>query len=286
MRIEFLTLKRLIFYLKTPSPLVSKLKVLYWFLVRAFLRTTIGWKRATQLLKGVENKKIKTKMKDGAQFINTIEQIGNFYEIYGERKQELIKIPLKSNPVIIDIGAHIGIYSIKKALEFPRGKVIAIEPERKNFEMLLRNKKLNKLKNLFAYKIALFSKNGKTKLFLDKFGSGQHSLIGEGCRNFERVLTKKLDNFVKSLNLHEISCIKIDTEGAEFEILKGAKNTIKKYLPLFVIETHPWKIRNNDEKIRNFLKAYGYKLIEFKNKGSIIFALKKKKQEIKIQRRK
>jgi len=57
MRIEFLTLKQLIFYLKTPSPLVSKLKVLYWFLIRAFLRTTIGWKRVTQLLKGVENKK-------------------------------------------------------------------------------------------------------------------------------------------------------------------------------------------------------------------------------------
>jgi FkbM family methyltransferase len=211
-------------------------------------------------------------MQDSAIFISRLEELSNFYEIYGEKKQELFEVPWRKNPIIIDVGAHIGVYSIKNALKFPEGKVIAIEPEKNNYNALTLNKRLNMLQNLLPYNLALSDKSGKLKLYLDELGSGQHSIIAK-TDNFEEVKTKTMDDFIKDIKLKNIDLIKIDVEGAEYKVLQGAKGIIKKYYPTFVIELHPWNTPRIDKKIENLLSSYGYNLVEFKGEF-IIFAYK------------
>lgn len=60
----------------------------------------------------------------------------------------------KSKPnVIVDVGVHIGVFSVKVARKFKHAKIYSIEPEKNNFQKLIINKKLNKLKNILPYKL-------------------------------------------------------------------------------------------------------------------------------------
>jgi FkbM family methyltransferase len=271
MKVRFITFRYLLFYFSTRSPFYSKIKVFIWFVVRLLFRVFFGVEGARKIMKRMEKEIVKTKMHDNVIFLNTIEQIVNIHEIYGERKHELLKLDIGKKPVIFDIGAHIGIFSLKYAYKYPNGIVYSIEPERNNFEMLRRNIKLNRLNNVRPLKLALFDKSGYTKLFVDNVESGKHTLIGSG-KMWERIKVDMLDNLVRKLNVNSVDLIKIDTEGAEYQILLGGIKTLKKFRPSLIIETHPWKDKNCDKKISRLLKDLSYNFKIFGNKGSIIFA--------------
>ena len=275
MRVEFVSIKLVKFYLKTKSPLLSKIKVITWFLIRTPLRLILSFKTMKNLIKPLENQKIFSIMLDNAKFINTIEQIVNLYEIYGEKKQELVSPP-NSPLTIVDIGAHVGIFSIKFAYKFPKAMIYSIEPEKQNFNSLKKNIKLNDLKNITPLKLAFFNKNGYLELGIDPFGSGQHSLLKRASKEKERVKVITLDSFRKKIN-RKIDLIKIDTEGSEYEILLGGITTIKRDKPFLIIETHPWYDPEIDKKIISLIRnVKGYKWEIKRNKGSTIFAWVKK----------
>ena len=281
MRTRFITFKVTMFYLATKSPLRSKLRVIIWFLYRLFLRLILDFKRMKARIKHVEDQIIESKMKDGAVFLNTIEQLSNLYEIYCKERDEKIKWKLPINPIIVDVGSHIGIYSIRKAIEYPSGLIYSIEPEKKNFEMLKRNIKLNNLKNVIPINIALFDREGHMKLYLDNFGSGQHTLIKKAKRSYKLVKVTTLKNLVRKIKPPSIDLIKIDTEGAEYPIILGGVSILRKFKPFLIIETHPWNDKNCDKKILKLLKRLGYaaKLVKYdgpaKYEGSVIFAWQK-----------
>lgn len=144
--------------------------------------------------------------------------------------------------ILIDIGANVGKYTIMVGRRIA-GKVISIEPEKKNFDILKKNIKLNNLKNVIALNIGCSSRNEKRKFFLDEKGVGRHSFykIKLGDNNkFIYINTQKLDDIIlKNLTkeeIKEISLIKIDVEGAEAEVLRGTKKTLKRFHPKILIE--------------------------------------------------
>jgi FkbM family methyltransferase len=195
-------------------------------------------------------------MQDNSKFIHSIEEISNLYEIYGEKKQEKIKFKQISG-VIIDIGAHIGIFSIKFAKKY-KEEVYAIEPEKENFEKLKTNIKLNNLqKNIHPIRIAIFDKKGFMRLGLSQFGSGAHSLFNKTGITSERVRVTTLDYMRKKLN-KKIALIKIDTEGSEYKILMSSLKTLKKDKPKLIIETHPIYDAKIDNKILSLLRQLKY----------------------------
>ena len=158
----------------------------------------------------------------------------------------------------IDVGANIGKYSIilgKKLKD--NGQVISIEPEPRNFEILNKNIKLNNLKNVTAINNGLYSKKGKLDFYLtsEKSGDGAHSLIKK-TNNKIQIKVDTLDNIIKEKGLKDIKLIKIDVEGAEANVLKGAKKTLKKYHPKLIFEA--WD-ETYFKKIKNILDKYNYK---------------------------
>ena len=161
-----------------------------------------------------------------------------------EREQTKLFIEnIKEGMTIIDIGANIGYYTLiaAKLIGKRKGKVYAFEPELSNFNLLIKNIKLNNYKNVIPILKAVSDQNGQIKLFLSESNREGHRIYNfkEG-RRFIKVETITLDNFFKNKE-KEIDVIKMDIEGAEIAALKGMNNILKvnQKLKLF-IEFNPF----------------------------------------------
>lgn len=169
--------------------------------------------------------------------------------------------------VFVDIGANIGKYTIKMSKMLKqKGKVIAIEPEPSNLKILKKNILLNNLvryNNLIVKAVACSDKEGIFNLYLNKEHEGSHSLSRK-TENKIKVKLEKLDSIIKKLKLKRVDLIKIDVEGAELEVLKGAKNTIKKYKPKIIFECQSPK---SMETVQNILELIGYNIKKIDNEN-------------------
>ncbi len=167
----------------------------------------------------------------------------------------------KEGDIVIDIGAAFGFYTILSSKMIgPKGKVIAIEPQLESFQMLNSNIKLNKLSNVKTLNSAVYSKETKLQLY------SSYSVIperaGKNTLDFIEVNCNKLDNLIfQEGKINEVNWIKIDVEGAELEVLKGAHNTLSKSKDIaLLIEIHNISEgRNHYEPIMDLLNNYNFK---------------------------
>ena len=158
---------------------------------------------------------------------------------------------LQDNAVILDIGANIGSHTIYWAVERNAKKVYSFEPLPDTYRILNTNIELNSLKNrVQTFNFALSDENCKGVIdFYNKENIG-----GTSFKKYTNgdVEFRQLDK----INIPEkIDLIKIDVEGAEVLVLKGAKETIVKNKPIIVLETY---IHKNE--VDNFMNSVGYKL--------------------------
>jgi FkbM family methyltransferase len=197
------------------------------------------------------------------------------------REEEIIEhFNPKENDTVIDIGAHLGRYALIGAKKVGnKGKVITIEANPLVFEKLKKNLELNKVTNTIALNYAVFSEKTKINLFVREEDStnteyslrntvmvDREKLMIEKAKDAERVVevnADTLDNILDSNSIKQesVNWIKIDVEGAEFEVLKGAINTLSKSKDIaLLIEIH--NIENGKtlyEPIMNLLNNYNFK---------------------------
>jgi FkbM family methyltransferase len=173
----------------------------------------------------------------------------------------------KQGDIVVDIGAHMGRYTIISSKRVgANGKVVAIEAHPNNFEMLNRNIKLNQLTNVVPLNYAVYSKETKIKLYLPEVESGYtiyNTIMSNRARTedkFVEVNANTLDYLLQLKGIMEVNWIKIDVEGAEFEVLQGASNVLSKSKDIaLLIEIHGL---DNYRPIVEFLSSYNFK-IEF-----------------------
>lgn len=158
----------------------------------------------------------------------------------------------KEGDIVVDIGAHMGRYTIPSAKSVGvSGKVIAVEAHPYNFGILQHNLKLNKLTNVSALNSAVYSKKANLKLYLPDEDLGytmHHSVMtnylstkynNEIERKYIEVEADTLDNLLKSSGITTVNWIKIDVEGAEYEVLKGAREILSTNKPISIlVEVH------------------------------------------------
>lgn len=163
-------------------------------------------------------------------------------------------LKLKQGDVFIDVGANIGKYTILAAkIVKEKGRVIAIEPEPCNYEVLIKNISINKLRNVTAINCAAWDDDCKIKLYIGHDSEGHSGKITGHKWIF--VKARKLDSLIDKLRLDKVDMIKIDVEGAEVEVLRGLEQTLNNYRPKLVIEVF---IKNLDEVVR-LLNKHGYR---------------------------
>ncbi len=145
--------------------------------------------------------------------------------------------------VTVDAGANAGLVGmpIAQTVKAKGGIVHCFEPQRMLFNALCGTVALNDLDNMFVYHKAVGDTAGKVKIPLPDYGVaqdfGQLTLVGDfGDVSYEMVDVATIDD----MKLLRLDFLKIDVEGMEIEVLKGAANTIKKHLPWCWIEY--WKI--------------------------------------------
>lgn len=182
----------------------------------------------------------------------------------------------KEDNIVIDVGAHIGPYTLKASKHVGlNGKVVAIEADPANFDILNLNIQLNKLINVVALNYAAYSKEDKIKLFLlsrgEEYSYTKYNTVmtdrAHNEKKFVEVKANTLDYLLQANGIkHEqVNWIKIDVEGAEYDVLKGAKNILSKSKNIsLLIEIHNLSTDNTTlyEPIKEFLNSYNFN-IEF-----------------------
>lgn len=184
---------------------------------------------------------------------------------------------LHEEPVFIDIGANTGSYSLLSIMN-NKIKCYSFEPNPIAFEILSENIDINGLnENVKIFNNGVWSENKflELKIPLDAIDSGL-STFGDNPSGFtydnksgnfktHSIECITIDSFIKSNKIEMITAIKIDTEGAELDVLKGGVETLKTYKPLLLVE-YDNKTTNQfgyeRTKIIDFLKEIGYENFE------------------------
>lgn len=150
--------------------------------------------------------------------------INGEYEVL---ETSLVKKVVKPGNIVVDIGAHIGYYTLIFAkLVGPTGKVFAFEPDPENFSLLKKNIEMNGYKNVILVQKAVADKNSKIKLYLSEKNKGDHRIYDSfDNREVVEVEAIKLDDYLKDY-LDKINFIKMDIEGAEGGAILGMKNLL------------------------------------------------------------
>ena len=174
--------------------------------------------------------------------------------------------------IVLDIGANLGSYTVPVAKAHPHLNFMSFEPQRLIYLQLCTNIFLNRLDNVVPYQYALSDAEWHEKLVLPDYA--QETNIGAfsvdpivRANNYEvktegrsEVITATLlDRFM----LNDIRLIKIDVEGHELEVLRGAHHTLieNKYPPI-IFESWTWKFQDKREALFNYLKDLGYEITE------------------------
>ena len=198
---------------------------------------------------------------------------------YEKNTVKYFKENIKPGMTVIDIGAHIGYYTlIFSKLVGPNGKVFAFEPEKENF--LLLEKNTCHLKNVERHEKAVSDKNGSIDFFKIIGSTGCHSVLPPQIDN-EKITVESItiDSFLEKKSINKVDFLKIDIEGAELLALKGMEALIKKSKKLSVVaEFNPEGLKNSDTKPAEFLEnleKMGFKI--FKISSTSIAPLDAKK---------
>lgn len=201
--------------------------------------------------------------------------ISNYLATYGYWETNLIKYAekyLNDYSVILDIGANIGTWSIPLAIK--NRKIYSFEPYDSSFYALCGNIFINnKEKLIYPYHMALIDdSNKKTTMLLPELIN-----IG-GCKLIETIECDAKQRYkletVDSLNFEKIDFIKLDVEGQELNVLKGAVHTILKYKPIIFFECwainsgHWQNIPNTHNELMEYIKSLNYTIYKVNIDGN------------------
>jgi len=177
---------------------------------------------------------------------------------------------LQPDMTVLDIGAHHGFYTLLASKRVgPRGRVFAFEPSSRERRALLRHLKVNRCRNVTVEGLALGNENTDAQLFVVRGDqTGCNSLRKPaadvtGTLNAAQVHMVKLDDWLASRNVGTVHFVKLDVEGGELEVLKGAQMLCsRRPRPVILAEvqdvrTLPWGYRAKE--IISYLGNQGYR---------------------------
>jgi len=182
-------------------------------------------------------------------------------EIWENGDYEQVGFMIKEGFTIIDIGAHIGIFTAYAAKKTQTGMVYAYEPHPGNFKLLRANILVNKIKNAKIFNCGIGETEGVAKLFLWEPPTcySMYNIYGQD-NNFIMIKTVSLVQIFKENCIRFCDFLKIDTEGAELEILRNVSKEYLNKIGIVVLEYHNIFDKQQLIKLVMFLSKQGFKI--------------------------
>ena len=179
---------------------------------------------------------------------------GYWLGTYENHHTTLFEKTIKEGKIVFDIGAHVGFYTLLASLLVgPRGRVYSFEPLPENLIYLKEHLRLNGIGNVVLVEAAVSDSCGSAA-----FQEGGDRFAGRLCQHGDlRVKIISLDELIGQGELPAPDYLKIDVEGAEFLVLRGAAATIGKHHPTIFLSLHGSDRR---EQCGNFLRGFNYHL--------------------------
>jgi len=171
---------------------------------------------------------------------------------------------------VVDVGANVGFFTMKFALWVgEQGRVIAVEPDRENFEVLAAKvKKAGLQDRVRLHQAAAAAETGSVRLRRNELHPGDHriSFHPEGIP----VPAVTVDDLVAAAAPRSVSLVKIDVQGAEMLVLKGAKRMLDQLHPALFVEVDDRALRHfgsSAEALLEHMQRSGYKTHELVENG-------------------
>jgi FkbM family methyltransferase len=182
---------------------------------------------------------------------------------------------LSSNcPLFIDIGANVGVWTLALAAAHLEAHVYCLEPTPGIFSVLQNNIALNRLQNVTSEQLAISNSDGFLSFEITKKNSIYNRLAPskKSAEDLHRgrftnsrtikVRSIRLDDFCRARCIHRIGFLKIDVEGAEVSVLKGAENLLRtRAVDLIWLEVEPDNLREMGDSVDDLaavMKNVGY----------------------------
>ena len=200
-------------------------------------------------------------------------QVRKSFDLPGTIGKQTIKALLPAKPLIVEVGAHVGIDTLEFAVMYPEGRIISFEPQ---LDLYLNSvSRTSTLRNVHIYPYAISSDFGISKFYVSSGAStGSSSLLNptkhltnhpevkfdQGTNHM--VLTAPLDSICKHLGVAKIDLLWIDTQGAELLVLKGAVEILAgtSFIYLECSEEPLYQGAASYAEIKSFLGVHGFRL--------------------------
>ena len=189
--------------------------------------------------------------------LNTIEKFSNLNKL-----------------LFVDCGSNYGFYSFYVASLSKKNEIISIEASKATSNEFIKNLKLNNFKNISFFNNAVTNSINENISFYESVNDWESSQTHNNFKfNSELIVkTTKIDSILQDYFLEDyIVIIKLDVEGNEINVIKGALEVIKKSNPIIIIEFSKYIFENVDniDYLKNFLTQYDYSIydINYKKKN-------------------
>lgn len=192
-------------------------------------------------------------------FISNLLDLWVVKETLIDRQYEAASLPLEEDWTVVDIGAAMGDYAVWAARQVPHGRVVAVEPFPEAVELMRHNLGQNSVSNVEVIAAAVTGKSGPATLNLVGGSLVQHSTaIHAGMDSKRLVSSLTLQELLTEAQVDSCDYLKMDCEGAEYDILfTTAPETMAK-IQRICMEVHDGMTQYEREDMQRFLQGRGY----------------------------
>ena len=181
--------------------------------------------------------------------------------IYEEKELDiLLSLEFPKDLIFWDVGANVGIYSVIFGKKFPAGRVIAFEPNLVLHSKMIKNLKLNDVKNVTIEKSGLSNIEGWAQLEEQRGRAGAGKISSISSEYFESKSIRLIsgDMYAKDFPKLIPHFIKIDVEGHEPEVIEGLSNVLNQFKPVLMIEifSNLWESERKDAWRRTIMNLF------------------------------
>ena len=196
-------------------------------------------------------------------------------EIFVDKMYRCVEpIILNTKYHILDIGAHIGLFSIYASILNPDAIIIALEPEQENYALMKENVKLNHCKNITTKQLALSGSDEKTVPLYVNENSHNHSTLTPKHLttlppDHTDVPATSLENLLAQPSFAmatagKVGLLKMDIEGAEYDIIENMEDGTWNMIENIIVEYHEFENKNR-AVLEDIIRKHGFSVEHFPN---------------------